>query len=51
MKQFLKIQEPLNFPLRVNGYDRQQAAMKKITQRLVENHGSHTDDAISGPAF
>ncbi len=41
-----KIQEPLNFPLTVYGYDRPEATMKKITQRLSENLGSHIDDKI-----
>ena len=41
-----KIQKPLNFPLTVYGYDRQEATMKKITQRLAENLGSHIDDKI-----
>ena len=41
-----KIQQPLNFPLTVYGYDRPEATMKKITQRLAENLGSHIDDKI-----
>ena len=41
-----KIQEPLNFPLTVYGYDRPEATMRKITQRLAENLGSHIDDKI-----
>lgn len=41
-----KIQEPLNFPLTVYGYDRPEATMIKITQRLAENLGSHIDDTI-----
>jgi hypothetical protein len=41
-----KIQKPLNFPLTVYGYDRPEATMKKITQRLAENLGSHIDDKI-----
>jgi carbonic anhydrase/acetyltransferase-like protein (isoleucine patch superfamily) len=41
-----KIQQPLNFPLTVYGYDRPEATMKKITQRLAENLGSHMDDKI-----
>jgi len=47
MKRILKIQEPLNFPLTVYGCDRLQTTMKKITQRLVKNPGSHTDGAVS----
>ena len=42
-----KIQRSLNLPLTVHGYDRTEATMKKITHRLAENLGSHTDDAIS----
>jgi carbonic anhydrase/acetyltransferase-like protein (isoleucine patch superfamily) len=41
-----KIQEPLNFPLTVYGYDRPEATMRKITQQLAENLGSHIDDKI-----
>ena len=40
------IQNPLNFPLTVYGFDRPDASMKKITQRLSENLGSHIDDSI-----
>jgi carbonic anhydrase/acetyltransferase-like protein (isoleucine patch superfamily) len=41
-----KIQEPLNFPLTVYGYDRPEATMRKITKRLSDNLGSHFDDSI-----
>lgn len=41
-----KIQEPLNFPLTVYGYDRSEASMKKITRRLSENLAAHMDDAV-----
>ncbi len=41
-----KIQEPLNFPLTVYGFDRPEASMRKITQRLSENLGSHINDHI-----
>ena len=41
-----KIQEPLNFPLSVYGYDRSEASMEKITKRLAENLGAHKDDAV-----
>lgn len=41
-----KIQEPLNFPLTVYGFDRPEASMRKITQRLSDNLGSHIDDCI-----
>jgi carbonic anhydrase/acetyltransferase-like protein (isoleucine patch superfamily) len=41
-----KIQEPLNFPLTVYGLDRPKAKMKKITQQLAKNLGSHIDDKI-----
>lgn len=39
-----KIQKPLNFPLTVYGYDRPECTMKKVTQRLAENLGSHISD-------
>jgi carbonic anhydrase/acetyltransferase-like protein (isoleucine patch superfamily) len=45
-EEIWKIQEPLNFPLTVYGYDRPEATMIKITQRLAENLGSHIDDTI-----
>ena len=41
-----KIQEPLNFPLTVYGFERPEATMKNITRRLAENLGSHVDDTI-----
>lgn len=41
-----KIQAPLNFPLTVYGFERSEATMKKITQRLAANLGSHLDDAV-----
>ena len=37
-------QKPLNFPLVVYGMDRADADMIKITERLSEALGSHTDD-------
>jgi carbonic anhydrase/acetyltransferase-like protein (isoleucine patch superfamily) len=39
-----KIQEPLNFPLTVYGFERTEASMIKITQRLSVALGSHVDD-------
>ena len=45
-EEIWEIQEPLNFPLTVYGYDRTEATMRKITQRLAENLGSHIDDKI-----
>lgn len=42
-----KIQKPLNFPLSVYGFDRPEATMKKITQRLAENLGSHMNDTVN----
>ena len=42
-----RIQELLNSPLTVYGYDRPQATVKKITHWVAENPGSHADDAIS----
>jgi len=38
------IQEPLNFPLVVYGYDRSEANMKKITKRMSELLGNHAND-------
>jgi hypothetical protein len=45
-EEIWKIQEPLNFPLTVYGFDRPEATMKKITRRLAENLGSHVEDTI-----
>jgi len=45
-EEICKIQEPLNFPLTVYGYDRPEATMRKITQRLAKNLGPNVDDAI-----
>lgn len=41
-----KIQQPLNFPLTVYGYDRPEASMEKITRRLAEKLASHFNDEI-----
>jgi carbonic anhydrase/acetyltransferase-like protein (isoleucine patch superfamily) len=38
------IQEPLNFPLEVYGFERAEATMKKITSRLAATLGSHVSD-------
>jgi carbonic anhydrase/acetyltransferase-like protein (isoleucine patch superfamily) len=43
-----KIQEPLNFPLTVYGFDRSEADMAKITRRLSESLGSHGRDELVG---
>lgn len=40
------IQEPLNFPLEVYGFDRTEANMIKITQRLSEALHSHKENRI-----
>ena len=45
-EEIWKIQEPLNFPLTVYGYDRPEVSMTKITQRLSEHLGSHINDTI-----
>ena len=45
-EEIWEIQKPLNFPLTVYGFDRPEASMKKITQRLSDNLGSHIDDSI-----
>jgi carbonic anhydrase/acetyltransferase-like protein (isoleucine patch superfamily) len=39
-----EIQKPLNFPLTVYGFERSEATMEKITQRLSEALGSHAAD-------
>jgi carbonic anhydrase/acetyltransferase-like protein (isoleucine patch superfamily) len=39
-----KIQEPLNFPLVVYGYDRSAANMIRITERMSQLLGCHADD-------
>lgn len=39
-----KIQEPLNFPFVVYGYDRTEANMIKITERMSKFSSSHADD-------
>lgn len=39
-----KVQEPLNFPLAVYGFDRSEASMVKITQRLSDALASHFGD-------
>lgn len=39
-----KVQEPLNFPLTVYGFERSEASMVKITRRLSQALGSHFDD-------
>ena len=41
-----EIQEPLNFPLTVYGFDRSEAGMVKITRCLSEALGSHSGDDI-----
>lgn len=41
------IQKPLNFPFEVYGFERNEATMKKITQRLSELLGSHMSDEAS----
>jgi carbonic anhydrase/acetyltransferase-like protein (isoleucine patch superfamily) len=45
-EEIWEIQKPLNFPLTVYGFDRSEASMKKITQLLSDNLGSHIDDDI-----
>jgi carbonic anhydrase/acetyltransferase-like protein (isoleucine patch superfamily) len=39
-----KVQEPLNFPLAVYGFERSEASMTKITQRLSQALASHLGD-------
>jgi carbonic anhydrase/acetyltransferase-like protein (isoleucine patch superfamily) len=38
------IQKPLNFPLTVYGFEREEADMVKITRRLAANLASHRED-------
>ncbi len=45
-EEIWEIQKPLNFPLTVYGFDRSQASMKKIAQRLSGKLGSHIEDCI-----
>ena len=39
-----EIQKPLNFPLTVYGFERDEASMVRITQRLSEKLAAHRDD-------
>ena len=41
-----KVQEPLNFPLTVYGFERSEARMTKITQRLAQALASHLGDKV-----
>lgn len=41
-----KIQKPLNFPMTVYGTDRDEADMRKITDRVAEALATHKDDSI-----
>src|SRR5215468_10742729 len=43
------IQRPLNFPLAVYGFDRDEADMVKITRRVAEALAAHRDDEIVTP--
>jgi hypothetical protein len=40
------IQQPLNFPLTVYGFERSEADMVKITRRLSDALGSHQSDIV-----
>ena len=44
-----ELQEPLNFPLSVYGYDRAEASMRAITRRLSKALGSHAHADASAP--
>jgi carbonic anhydrase/acetyltransferase-like protein (isoleucine patch superfamily) len=44
-----KVQEPLNFPLTVYGFERAEASMTKITQRLSRALAGHRADARVDP--
>jgi carbonic anhydrase/acetyltransferase-like protein (isoleucine patch superfamily) len=39
-----EIQEPLDFPLTVYGFNRSEASMEQITRRLSDVLGSHASD-------
>ena len=41
-----KVQEPLNFPLTVYGFQRSEASMTRITQRLSQALASHLGDKV-----
>lgn len=43
-----RIQEPLNFPRTVYGFERDEADMVKITRRLSETLRAHMDDVVEG---
>jgi carbonic anhydrase/acetyltransferase-like protein (isoleucine patch superfamily) len=43
-----RVQEPLNFPLTVYGFERAEATMTKITQRLSRALANHLADAPAG---
>jgi carbonic anhydrase/acetyltransferase-like protein (isoleucine patch superfamily) len=43
------LQEPLNFPLTVYGFERSEATMKQITHRLSQTLGSHASDRVRSP--
>jgi carbonic anhydrase/acetyltransferase-like protein (isoleucine patch superfamily) len=43
------IQKPLNFPLTVYGFDREEADMVKITRRVAEALSTHAEDEIAPP--
>ena len=40
------VQAPLNFPLTVYGFEREEAYMVKITRRLAANLASHREDEV-----
>jgi hypothetical protein len=42
-----EIQEPLNFPLAVYGYDRSEASMERITRRLSKELGPDFPDGAA----
>jgi carbonic anhydrase/acetyltransferase-like protein (isoleucine patch superfamily) len=45
-----EIQNPLNFPLTVYGFDRSEADMLKITRRLSQTLASHFEDSARSAA-
>ena len=45
-KRIWAIQQPLNFPLTVYGFEREEADMVKITRRLAANLASHREDEL-----
>ncbi|WP_428624258.1 gamma carbonic anhydrase family protein [Sedimenticola sp.] len=50
-EQIWEIQRPLNFPLTVYGFERDEVDMVKITRRLSESLAAHVSDQITDTAL